>query len=248
MGDGDIPWQRRLLRAQAEHQQVRIWRPAGAKIIRQEMRELRLAGLVVGDEQQVDHPAAGVAAGQIALQHLPGLSVFGSREQAVAVDRAPQGLRFAPQGMDDVMVVDDRHAMAIAATSRPCMGDDQGAAEKGLKAIVVKVDPQALPDQLLRGAVEDALDQKAAGAGDRNHGLGEVGGATGRQGLQMCAFRLNGGRPLPVAPRHQDVDEALVVLDAGEVAAAAQNQRLFWDSTAPFSCASPRLLRLASMP
>ncbi|MDT8857781.1 hypothetical protein RNZ50_22655 [Paracoccaceae bacterium Fryx2] len=43
----------------------------------------------------------------------------------------------------------------------------------------------------------------------------------------MRLFRLNGRRPLPVAPRHHNVDETPVVLDAGEVAAAAQDQRLF---------------------
>jgi len=43
----------------------------------------------------------------------------------------------------------------------------------------------------------------------------------------MRLFRLNRSRLLPVASGDQDVDEAPVVLDAGEVAADAQDQRLF---------------------
>lgn len=39
--------------------------------------------------------------------------------------------------------------------------------------------------------------------------------------------RLRHAAGVPLARRHQDVDEAPVVLDAGEVAAAAQDQRLF---------------------
>jgi hypothetical protein len=42
-----------------------------------------------GDEEQIDHPAAGVPSWQIALQYLPRFGVFGAGEQAVAVDRTP---------------------------------------------------------------------------------------------------------------------------------------------------------------
>ena len=76
--------------------------------------------------------------------------------------------------MDDVVVIDDMDAMTVPLTTGARVADDQSAAEKGLDAIVVEVDPQTLPDQLRRSAVEDALDQETAGAGDRHHGLGEV--------------------------------------------------------------------------
>jgi len=59
-----------------------------------------------------------------------------------------------------MVVVDDMDAVTIAATTGPGMADDQGAAEKRLDAIIVKVDTQTLPDQLRWGAVEDALDQE----------------------------------------------------------------------------------------
>ncbi|MFZ3585455.1 hypothetical protein ACOI1H_25575, partial [Loktanella sp. DJP18] len=64
----------------------------------------------MGDEEQFDHAAAGIPSRQVPLQHLRGFGVFGPGEQAVAVDRAPQGLsnrRFASQGVDDMVVVDD---------------------------------------------------------------------------------------------------------------------------------------------
>ena len=78
------------------------------------MRQLLLAGMIMGDEEQIDHAAAGITTRQISLQHLPRLSIFSAREQAVAVDRVPQGLRLAPQGMDDVVVIDDMDAVSIA--------------------------------------------------------------------------------------------------------------------------------------
>ena len=86
MGDSDIPLQRRSLRAQAERQRSGIGRPACIEVFRQQMRQFRLACLVVGDEQKANHPAAGVPPWQIALQHLPGFGVFDPGEQVVTVD------------------------------------------------------------------------------------------------------------------------------------------------------------------
>jgi hypothetical protein len=112
------------------------------------MRQFRLTGLFMCDEQQIDHPAAGVPPWQVPLQHLPRFGVFCPGEQAVAVDRTPQGLWLAPQGMDHVMVVDDMDAMPIVTPAGAGMADDQGAAEKRLDAVIVEVDAQTLPDQL----------------------------------------------------------------------------------------------------
>jgi hypothetical protein len=67
---------------------------------------------------------------------------------------------------------------------------------------------------------------EAARPRDRHHELGDVCRAPLRQGLQVRPFRLNGGGVLPIAPRHQHIDEAPVVLDAGGVTAAAQDQCL----------------------
>jgi hypothetical protein len=69
------------------------------------MCQLHFAGLLPdtkngGDEQQIDHSAAGIPSWQITLQYLPRFGVFCPGEQAVAVDRTPQGLWLAPQGVD----------------------------------------------------------------------------------------------------------------------------------------------------
>ena len=103
------------------------------------MRQLRLTGLFMCDEQQIDHPAAGVSPWQIALQDLPRFGIFCPREQAVAVDRTPQGLWLAPQGMDHVVVVDDMDALPFIAPAGPGMGHDEGATQKRLDAVIVGV-------------------------------------------------------------------------------------------------------------
>ena len=80
----------------------------------------------MGDEQQIDHPAAGVPARQIALQHRPSLSIFGAGEQVVAVDRTLQGLWFASQRMDDMVVVDDMNPMAPDNNWHPARVPEDG--------------------------------------------------------------------------------------------------------------------------
>ena len=85
------------------------------------MCQFRLASLFVGDEQKIDHLAAGILARQITLQHRPGLSIFGPGEQVVAVDRVVQGLWFALWRMDDMVLVNDMKTMAIIPPARPRM-------------------------------------------------------------------------------------------------------------------------------
>ena len=51
-------------------------------------------------------------------------------------------------------------------------------------------------------------------------------GAACRQGLQLGTLRQNGIGPLPVAPGHQQINEAPIICDGCEVAVAAQDQRL----------------------
>ena len=92
-----------------------------------------------------------------------------------------------------------------------------------------------MPDQLRRRAVEDALDQEAARPRDRpTISVKSVSPEANlwfdrpplRQGLQVGPPGQNGIGPLSAPPRHQPVDEAPVIFDAGEVAAAAPDQRL----------------------
>ena len=123
-------------------------------------------------------------------------------------------------------VVDPVQSDAVAAAAQAGMGDDGGGAEIGLDPVVVDVDPQALADQARGGAVEDAVNEEAAGPGDAGDHLGEVGGAAGRQGPQGRRFDPHGVVPAPVTAGDELVDEAAPVGDVVEVARAAQDQRL----------------------
>lgn len=106
------------------------------------------------------------------------------------------------------------------------MCKDAGGAEKGLDAVVVDVDPQALADRARRRAVEDAVDEKAAGPGDADDGLGEVGGAAGGQRPQRRGLDAHRVLAAAIAAGDELVDEAAPVGDVVEIAAAAQDQRL----------------------
>lgn len=106
------------------------------------------------------------------------------------------------------------------------MAEHLGAAEPGLDAVVVDMDAQALADQPRGRAVEDAVHQEAAGAGDAGDHLGEIGGAAGWQALQGGRLDPECGLAAAVAPGDELVDEAAPVGEAGEVARAAQDQGL----------------------
>jgi len=64
-----------------------------------QMRQFRLTGLFMCDEQQITIPTAGIPSWAVpACQDLPCRGVFCPGEQAVAVDRTPQRLWLTPQG------------------------------------------------------------------------------------------------------------------------------------------------------
>jgi len=213
-------------RPQPRAQTVGVGQPAGGELGGDELGELGLAGVVVGEDEEADDPLAGVPAGQRVRQPSPRLGVGRRREEAVAVDRIGEGLGLAAQRRQDVAVVDDMNALAVAAGAAARMGHDMGGAEPGLDAVVVEVDPQAVADEARRGAVEDLLDDEAAGAGDAGDDLGEVGGAPRRQRTQGGTFGAQALLAPGVAAGDDLIDEAAIGVEAGEVAAAAQDQRL----------------------
>src|SRR5699024_5335276 len=92
--------------------------------------------------------------------------------------------------------------------------------------VVIDMNAQALSDQPRRRAVEDAVYQEATGARNPGDDLGEVGGAPSRQRPQRCGLDPHGGLAAAIAPGHKLVDEPAPVGDAGELPAAAQDQRL----------------------
>lgn len=70
------------------------------------------------------------------------------------------------------------------------------------------------------------MNEEPAGAGDPGDKLGEVGGPPCRQGAQCCHLGDGSILATSVAAADELIDEAPVVVDGGEVAAAAQDQRL----------------------
>ena len=86
VGDSDILRQFHVPWSQTGGQRLGIWHLARIEVSCQQMCQFYFASLFMGDEEQIHHPAAGVASWQIPLQHLPSFSVFGPGKQAVAVD------------------------------------------------------------------------------------------------------------------------------------------------------------------
>jgi hypothetical protein len=96
----------------------------------------------------VAQATAGIPPRQVSLQDLPDFCVFGAREQVVAVDRVAQGLRFAAQSMDDMVVIDDMNPVPVIPPTRPGMVDDERGTQEGFDAIVTDMHPQTLANQL----------------------------------------------------------------------------------------------------
>ena len=110
-GQCHVPWH------QPQCKCVEVWQGPAGKVSGYEMRQFGLAGPFPelkngGDEQQIDHAAAGIPPRQVTLQNPSGFRVFGAGKQVVAGDRVAQGLRFAAQSMDDMVVVDDMNPVA----------------------------------------------------------------------------------------------------------------------------------------
>ena len=115
------------------------------------------------------------------------------------------------------------------------MADDMGPPEPGLDPVVVDVDVSPKANLRFDGAgrsgararlVEDAMDEEAADAGDAGDDLGEVGRAPGGQRPQCRNLGLHSDVPAAVAAGDELINEAPPVGDIGDVAGAAQDQRL----------------------
>ena len=158
------------------------------------------------------------------------------------------------------------------ALAGPGMGHDAGATRKRLDAVIAEVDAQTPTDEKwARSAVrarlvEDALDQEPTRPCDRHHDLGEVGFAGGEPPVRRCAAAAKASG-VSAPPEQAPPAACCVGQQPGRRSAGSprrmQSSRLprrinacaiavfrcrFCYSTAPFSWASPRLLRLASMP
>ena len=132
--------------------------------------EFGLAAALVRERQQIDHQTAGRRVWKLFEQPVEGPPVGVAGEQLVAVDEVEQRHRFAPQGVDDVAVIDDMGKLAGRHRAGPA-GDGRSAG---------------------RHRVEDLLERKAARRGHGDERLLMVAGPLSGQTLQ-CG-RCNAGR------------------------------------------------------
>jgi hypothetical protein len=94
----------------------------------------------MGQAQKLDHKAAGRAIWQLREQLIEHAPVGVPREELGSVDQIEQSHGFAPQGMDDMMIIDDMAMLSRAVGSTPLQGHKQRTADKDIEAIIVKPD------------------------------------------------------------------------------------------------------------
>lgn len=85
-----------------------------------------------------------------------------ARKELIAVDEAEQRHRLAAQRVDDMAIIDDMAMFAVAAGAPAHQRDERGAADEQVETVVVKADPQPVPDQPRRHCVEHSFEQEAA--------------------------------------------------------------------------------------
>ena len=127
-----------------------------------------------------------------------------------------------------------------------------------IQLYTIRVEPhsQTMTDQTRRHRVKHLAQNETAGTGDPYVGLLVIRGASARQRLQHFALRLN-FLAVPQIDIACDLgDEIPILIQRLEIFRATQCQRIFdrtlqmsmRPSMAPFSCATPRLLRVARIP
>ena len=136
--------------------------------------------------EQPDHGATRQARRPSGEQRVPGAPERLAWEQLVAIDEIEQRARLALQRMNDVPVIDHVHrgrGFDAAPIRDPAarQGQNRRAAEQALQPIVVEAHAQSVSDQARWHRVEHVAQQKAAVAGDDDHGVLMVGRAAGWQ-------------------------------------------------------------------
>ena len=127
--------------------------PASRIASRREARAISQASWVESQNQQCDHRPAGVSGRQGVVQGRPGAGVGGAREQGFAVDEVSQGLRFAAQRADQMMIIDRVAARAIRPHARHA--HDRVGPEETFQPVVEETHFDPVSDQPGRDGIED---------------------------------------------------------------------------------------------
>jgi len=157
--------------------------------------------------------------------------------------------------MDDVPVVDDVAVLAGGVRPPAAQRHQRRRAEEAFEPVVVEAHAKAMTDQARGHRIEHFSEDEPAGRGDGDDGLLVIRRPARRQWLQGRALEIEPLGVARVAPPDDLVNEATVGIQGVEVARPAQQQgvldrllkmavRAFNE---PFSCATPRLLRVGSM-
>jgi hypothetical protein len=159
-------------------------------------------------------------------QRLEGTLAGAAGKELLAIDQVQERHRLAAQGVNDVAVIDD--VAALAAGMRPAAAQryQRRGAEKAFKPIVVKTHAQAVADQARGHRIENLLEAEAAGRGNDDDRLLVIGRPARRQFFQGRTLEIEPLGVARVAPPNDLVEEAAISLQRGEIARAAQQQRI----------------------
>ena len=157
--------------------------------------------------------------------------------------------------MDHVAIIDDMAVLAGGGAS-PCQGHQQRAADEQLQTVIIQPDPQAMADEPGRHRVEHLLEREAARGGDGDDRLLIIAGPLPGQRLKRGPLGRDAFGVVGVLAADDLVDERAIARQIIEVAGTAHQQRVpdgllkmaMRLSIAPFSCATPRLLRVGCIP
>ncbi len=155
------------------------------------------------------------------------------------------------------MVIIDH--VAIAVVGRPSASwqcQHQTAAKEAFQPVIIETHPQTVADQPGWNGVEDVPQKESAAAGHSDQLVLEVVGAPRRQRLELEPLDLQQLAAAGIGATDDLIDKAAVFIEISKIAAARSKSawpraRLRWPcgpSTEPFSCATPRLLRVGVMP
>jgi len=113
----------------------------------QRIGQLALAAALVGNGEELDHSAAGLALRQSFDKQIESSPVGLTRKQPIAVDEVDERHRLAPQGMDHVPVIDDLVVLAGGRGPATRQGHEVGGADEDVEPVVIEANAQAMADQ-----------------------------------------------------------------------------------------------------
>jgi len=168
-----------------------VRQPTSVEALLEKGGELGLAAAFRGESQGVDGEPTGQLGRQGGQGSVEEAAIGIAGEELVAVDETNERHRLASQRVDDVAIVDDLAALAVALRAPSRQRHQVGAAEKEVEPIIVEPDPQAVADETRGHRVEHSAQNKAARRGDGDQRLLAISGPPIGQPLQGGALGVD---------------------------------------------------------